>query len=138
MANTVNTTLLLTGPRNVVLFIYLESDGTSGELTGEVILDPATLVPPSPGGEDFILVETWSELSGFDALLSYEAVAPGAPMPVWSFTPTGRGHQCFKDFGGIPDLSGLDATGKVLLSTNGFTASGDRGSLVLMFTRKNV
>jgi hypothetical protein len=132
----VTSSIILAGPRNALVHIWLEADGT-GELTNQVVLDPRLdLVPPGSGGQSLVLTEFWSELSGFDVKLSFESVAPGQNLPVWNFTPTGRGHQCFKGFGGVPDTSGFDATGRVLISTNGFTQVGNVGTLTLMFTRK--
>lgn len=139
MANTVNKTVLLAGPRRVVVHLYIESDGVEGELIDTPILDPVTeLTPPSARDESLIFTGYSSELSGFDAVLSFEAEAPGTNVPVWLFTPAGRGKQNFTHFGGVPDRSGLDATGRVLLSTTGFTSAGDCGSFIFHFTRKGV
>lgn len=137
MANTVNKTVILAGPRRVVVHLYLESDGVAGELVNYPVFDPTIdCVPLAVKGESLILTGFSNEQSGFDATLSFEAVAPGVNYPLWVFTPFGRGKQNFNCFGGLPDNSGLDATGKVLMSTNGFTAAGDRGAFVLFFTRK--
>ena len=46
MTNTVNITTLMEGPRHVIVHVYIKSDGVEGEVVDQLIVDPATLVPP--------------------------------------------------------------------------------------------
>jgi hypothetical protein len=134
MANTINRTIILAGPRRVVVHLYLSSDGAAGEIVNYTLLDPTVdLAPLGVAGQDLVLTGFHNELVGFDLIMSYDATTD---QPIWVFTPTGSGEQNFNCFGGIQDTSGTGATGKVLLSTNGFTATGDRGAFVFLFTRK--
>jgi hypothetical protein len=83
MANTVNKTVILAGPRRVVVSLYIESDGVEGNLVNYPLLDPVTeLVPPSARDAALVLTGFSNELSGFDAVISFEAAAPGANYPV--------------------------------------------------------
>lgn len=129
MANTVTITTLVDGPRNAVFHVYMESDGVSGELVDLVIADPTTLYPTGKARPSFTIEEVWHSFAGFDAKLEFDSVSD---TPVWVLSQQTGNIQCFNKFGGLKDRSNaLDGSGKLLLTTSGFTAAGDMGSLVV-------
>jgi hypothetical protein len=71
----------------------------------------------------------WYDITGFDGILLFDYLVD--ETPVW--TLSGHGH--FMDFtpmGGLKDRSAvMDGTGKVLLSTAGFTTLGEQGTIIL-------
>jgi hypothetical protein len=44
----------------------------------------------------------------------------------------GEGYQDFRSFGGIKDNTGSGSTGDIMGTTNGFTAAGDEGTLLIV------
>ncbi len=128
MANVVDIQTILSGPRNLVLAIYLKSDGVSGELTNHVIFDPATINrPPS---YRMVLEKIVHNFAGFDANVSFNS---GGANPNWKWVLSeGTNHPVdFGAFGGLRDDSGQDGNGKLQLTTTGFTSSSDQGSILL-------
>lgn len=125
MANVVEVKTLLKGGRNIVLSIYLKSDGASGELNGEV------LYTPDNPTDRLSIQRVMYNFAGFDAVLAFDA---GGVDPSWKWVLT-EGTNApvdFDKFIDIKDDSGMDGTGQVLLSTTGFTASQDQGSIYLV------
>ena len=139
MANTVQIFKMMDGPSHVTLHVYLESDGASGELVNEILLDPVTdFVPAMPARQDLIVKQIWAELTGFSATLAFNGLTP---WPFWSIAPTAAAHQDWRFFGGIRDNSssplGLDSDGKLLVSTQGFTTVAARGAFVLWLEKRD-
>ncbi len=127
MANIVNVRNIEQGPRNAIFHIYLESDGATGELEDEVIIDPATIGLLST--DRLVLQKITFGLSGFDARIEFDTGVVEDKM-IWVLTP-GNSFVDFTSFGGLKDFSGLDGTAKVQITTTGFTSLGDQGSIVL-------
>lgn len=127
MANVVQVKRLANGPLNLILAVYLKSDGLSGELDNEVLIDPADL-----GLKDrrLRLRHLAYNIAGFDAVISFDA---GGVNPNWKWVLSeGTNHPIdFGPFGNIKDDSGMDGTGKLQLSTTGFTSVNDQGSIML-------
>lgn len=129
MANTVLITKLLDGPKHAIIHVFLESDGASGELVDQVLIDPTQLVPTGSAVPSFTLEGVWHSFNGFAGKIEFDSVVDTS---VWVFTENETVHTCFADFGGLKDRSNpLDGSGKLLLSTVGFTAAGDMGSMVI-------
>ena len=128
MANTVTLTKLLDGPRHLIYHLYLESDGASGDLVDQVLVDPATI---GLGEKQFFTLEdiTWG-FAGFNAALKFEILVEDTL--IWVL-PEGSGNYVdFKKYGGLKDRSNTnDGSGKLLLDTTGLTALGDAGSMIL-------
>jgi len=126
MANTVTLRTLIDGPKTAIIHVYLNSDGASGELADQVVVDASALIPvPSK----VTIEEVWWDFVGFDGLLEFDATAD---TPAWKLPAgSGQGHRKFYLFGGIKDNSGAGSTGDVLLTTNGFTAAGDEGTMII-------
>lgn len=128
MANTVQKTILLQGNK-VLLHVYLQSDGVSGELVDEVLFDPQVdAVPPIPPGRDLNVEEIWYELSGFSGTFSFQGLTD---WPFWVLAPGTAIHHDWKHFGGIKDHTPTNPTGRLLLNTSGFFNPGARGAFVL-------
>lgn len=122
-------TRILDGPRNVAVHVFIQGDG-SGDLTDEVIIDPADLDPALPNAPGLTIGRIQYDLTGFDGVLSFDELVSN--RPVWSMT----GDQCadvdFGMYGGLKDRSApLDGSGKLMLTTSGLEAD-DRGSFVVM------
>jgi hypothetical protein len=119
MANSVNTQLILDGPRHCVVKI----DGVldTSDLASMTIADPALLQGMDHSGlvkaKDLIVERiNYSVEDGLECRLSWDATTP-----VRIDNLTGRGLVKSERFGGIPNNSGAGRTGKVLLATEGWT-----------------
>lgn len=128
MANRVDVTKLLDGPRHLIYHVYLESDGVSGDLDSYTLIDPAT---ETMGTDKRFTIEdvTWG-FNGFSANLHFELLVDDTL--IWVLPPSTGNYVDFKKYGGLKDRSNpADATGKVLISTTGFVDAGDEGSIVI-------
>ncbi len=128
MANRIEVTKLLDGPRHLIYHVYLKSDGASGDIDSYTLIDPAT---ENMGSSVQFTIEdvTWG-FNGFSANLHFELLVDDTL--IWVLPPSAGNYVDFKKYGGLKDRgSVLDATGKILLSTTGFAADGDEGSLIV-------
>lgn len=125
MANTVDTQVIEDGPKFAVLKVYMASDGASGELSDQVVVDASTLwgAPTT-----LTLNAIWASTTGCSFNLEWDATTD---VGIMSFPSDFVEEFCFKKFGGIPNNSGTGKTGDILINTSGFTASGDQITLVL-------
>jgi hypothetical protein len=136
MANTVQITQVQDGPSDTVYHVYLESDGASGELTNQVILNPATLISaqtntvPMLSGPAFNIQQVWYNFSGFNGTFSFDSAVPLKVLPL---TPSVDSYLDFRPMGGLPDRTpaGSFPTGKLMFSTNGFSSLGSVGFFVI-------
>lgn len=134
MANTVTVTKILEGKKEAYFHVYLLSDGAAGELSDQVLIDPAVDFSPAlTAGTRITLMEMWGHLVGFDARLEFDATAD---TTAWVLNSQCFDHIDFSPFGGISDRSGAGATGKLQITTSGFTAATDQGTLIIR-VRKN-
>ena len=120
MANSVNIQTILDGPRNVV--VKVEGILDTSDQASMTLVDPAAL--GYMDGQNRVKAKhlrlytlTYSVEDGLEVRLAWDATTP-----VRLGQLTGRGKQCFRHFEGIPDNSGAGSTGKVLLSTEGWSA----------------
>ena len=130
MPNKIVKTLLLDSSKSAILHVYMESDGNEGDLSNFVLLDPKTDFYNSDAGLriQMTLKQVWYSFSWFDGLLTFDDLVP---YPSWQLTRDAIGYHDFRYFGGIKDRSSIDTTGKVLISTNGFAALGNVGTMVI-------
>ena len=129
MPHTVKITKLNDGPRHVVLHVYVKHDGISPDLIALPILDPTSGISPAQAAEPaFTLEQIWFDLDGFNMRLDFDDVVD---PPAWTISESAGNYVDFSCFGGIADRSGLDGTGKLLLSTSGFDAANKQGTLVI-------
>lgn len=127
MANKVVITKLLDGPKHATFHVYLESDGASGEITDLVIADPTQLVPAQSAQPHLTVEKILPSLSGFSVRVEFDSLAD---TPIWVLTEHNSDVVSFDCFGGLKDRSNpLDGSGKLLISTVGFTTAGDMGSM---------
>ena len=126
--NTLKIKTLLSGPRNLLLAIYMKSDGASGELVNEVLVDPVDYGLKAKSRLRLVRMEY--SFAGFDAVLEYGS---GGVDPNWKWvmSETANHPVDFQSYGNLIDDSGLDGTGLLTISTTGFTASTDQGSILL-------
>ena len=135
MANTVNITPLIDGSKVLVYHIYLKSDGATGDLEDEVLLDPKDLgLANEP---KFSIDEILFHFAGFDGWIEFDSGLITDTM-IWVLPEGSEAYVDFRSFGGLTDRSSkLDGTGKILLNTTGFTSSTDHGSIILKVRVKN-
>ena len=131
MANTVRIRKLSDGPREAVIHLHLKSDGASGELTDQVVVDVSTLVPvPVSIGVRAV----WYAQTGFESMLEFDATVD---TPIWRLPQsTDTNFLDFGAFGVISSDAGAGATGDVILTTTGFTSVEDEGTLILRVIKK--
>lgn len=127
MANTVNITKVIDGPRNVVIHVYIASDGASGDLVDQVLIDPVVDLNLKPT-ERMSVESITSSMSGFHARVEYDTGLVEDKM-VWVITEHDS-LASFQDIGGLKDRSGVDGTGKFQITTTGLTSVGDEGTFI--------
>jgi hypothetical protein len=128
MAHIVTPTFLLDSPSKAIVHVYIESDGQSGDLSNFVLIDPKLDFVDSPQIVQMSLAQVWYSFGWFDGFLSFDDVNP---YPSWQLSRDSASYFDFRYFGGIKDRSSIDTTGKLLLSTNGLTTAGSRGTMVI-------
>ncbi len=117
------------GERHLVLRIYIKSDGISADLNGFVLMDPTSTPSPTLKAKPFATIEEiWSDLDGFTMRLDFDDLVD---PPAWTVSPGSGGHVDFQSIGGISDRSGLDGTGRLLLSTFGLDTAAKQGSIII-------
>jgi len=129
MANVFNRKFLLNGPSTVIVSVYMKSDGATGELENQTLIDPV---------EDLGLKRTQRmsleyiayNFAGFDACIEF---ASGLVDPTFKWVISeGTNYPIdFGPFGRLLDDSGLDGTGKLQITTTGFTSIVDQGSMLI-------
>lgn len=127
MANTVTKTSLVDGEVVGVIHVYIASDGTSGDLSDEVILDASTL-----NGATAIkqIVSVESQLTGFSAIVEFDQTtdSPAVTLPSGEYKTSFLGTP-------VVNPEGSGTTGDVVLTTSGMTASGDVGHIVIKYRK---
>lgn len=121
MANSVNIQTILDGPRNVV--VKVEGILDTSDLASTTLVDPALLFPMDSQNQvkaKHLRLYTIHYIveDGLEVRLAWDATTPVRIEQL-----TGRGKSCFRHFEGIPDNSGAGSTGKVLISTEGWSAA---------------
>lgn len=139
MANTIQKTYILNGASKIALHVYLESDGAAGDLNSYTLIDPTIEMNPQMApGRDLTIEKIFFELQGFSCKFGFDGVASGQWV-AWLLSAGATSPHDFTSFGDIPDRSGgaagANASGKLLLTTSGFTSTSCRGSLVIQLKR---
>ena len=130
MANVIEVTKLLEGPRHVILQAYIEHDGFSQELKDFVLYDGNTETDQKKVTVRLTVEEILFHFAGFDATLSFDSGLVDKKN-IWVLPEGAANHVDFRPFGGFKDRSELDGTGILLINTNGFTDSNAKGSLII-------
>lgn len=121
MSNRIDVTTLLDGPKHALIHVFMQADG-SGEI------DSYDLTSGIDGAPYYLEDVTWA-FSGFAAKLHFELLVNDTL--IWVL-PEFSDYIDFTKYGGIKDKGNpLDATGKLLITTTGFTNIGDEGSLII-------
>lgn len=121
------------GSRLVVLQVYIKGDN-SGELVNEVLADPASLYPKMASKPCFSILEIDYDFSGFDVQLAYDSTPD---QPIWNLPmASSSNHEDFRHMGGLADRSGLDGTGKLLISTKGLSVN-KHGSFTITMKKRS-
>lgn len=128
MTNLVNVRVLENGPRNIIIAVFLKSDGATGELEDVTLVDPVALGLPVTTRFGLRYIDY--NLAGFDATIQF---ASGGVVPnyQWQLVEGANNPADFDWCGGLWDNSGIDGTGKLQISTVGFTSTTDSGSILI-------
>jgi len=129
MAHKITITQLIPGNHLSQFHIFLESDGATADLSDYVIVDPVADLGLTAKARPAIEMITYN-FKGFDAKVEFDSGLVDDSM-IWVLPQSADNHVCFKAWGGLKDQSGPDGTGKLLLSTNGFSAAGSMGSILI-------
>lgn len=129
MPNIVQVKFISKGPRNSTLAVYLQSDGLAGDLNKQVIVDPVADYG-LPATTRLTLLRVDYNLAGFDSIIEFDT---GVPDPNWKWVLVEGANNPvdFQPYGGIKDDSGVNGTGKILLTTSGFNSTQDFGSILM-------
>lgn len=126
MPNTVELQTINDGPRNLVLHLHIDGDG-SGDLSAQKIIDASSYLY-SPTKLRLLILQ--AEFTGFTGELIWDATTPKHCFEI----PDYDVDKDFTKFGGIPNNAGTGITGDVLLTTVGL-GSGDTGHAILHFIK---
>ena len=127
MANIVAVTRVLEG-RHSTFHVYMRSDGVAGELVDQVIIDPVADLGLT-SAERMAIEKIQYSLFGFQARIEFDTGLVEDKM-LWVLH--GTDTVDFQSESGLKDRSSaLDGTGKLLISTNGFTSTDDEGSFYI-------
>ena len=121
------------GNRNLNLKYTLA--GTSGDISNSILVNVSGFTDKDGtaiGANGLTLVGIDASLTGFSANLLWDATSNVELLEIPSDQPFSRD---FKNVGGIKDNSGGGSTGDVLITTTGYTASGDGGHIYLKFKK---
>lgn len=130
MAATATQQIISNGPRNLVLKYTIA--GTTGDAAAVKLVDISAL-DSSLGAYDLRLDKASWSLTGFSCKLAWDATTDADLIEM----SNGWGKVDFSSVGGIPNNADAGITGDVMFTTTGYTASGDGGSFVLHFKKKN-
>ena len=130
MAHKVTITKILPGNHRSQFHIYLLSDGTSGELVDEVLIDPVTDLG-IPSSSRLAIERITYSFTGFSSRIEFDTGVVDDKM-IWVLPEKANEPIDFNPWGGLKDQSGLDGTGKIQITTNGLTNAGSEGSILIM------
>ena len=138
MAHTVAVTKLLDGPRHAIIHVYLKSDGISPDLKRVVLVDPHSddLNVYRDSKPVFVVEEVRYDFAGFDASIQFDSGLVNDNY-IWVLPEGASAHVDFRDYGGFADRSGLDGTGKLMITTFGLLSIGDQGSMIIKIRFKD-
>ena len=125
MVNTVEVQTLVSGPRNLVLKVHIDGDG-SGEETDTLIVDASAY-----GASEVKIMGVHGDFSGFTAELEWDATTNVHAMNI----PDYDVDADFTKFGGLINNAGAGKTGDILITTTGL-GLGDTGHLILEMKKK--
>ena len=119
MTHIIDKKIIKDTPRDVITQTVLISDGVSGELNSEVLVDVSSLVG-SP--DHLIVVGVMGQLKGWDGLLNFQAAIADPVIPIFN----DAGFK-FEFIPGVVDPMSNAYTGDIVLKTIGFNTAGNSG-----------
>ena len=132
MADTVDTNVMIDGPRNYIARFTNVSDST-GE-SAAVKVDISTLLGPEPGQAPTslsLLSATWN-VQGFEGVkIEWDHTANDEIIIC-----SGEGYVDFRRFGGIHDPRSAGGTGNIVFTTFGTAVANDTYDILLEFVKK--
>lgn len=127
MANTVDISKLVDTADFAVIHVYLASDGVAGELTDTVIVDASALAGAN-NVKNIIYIDAC--LVGFSARIEADGTTDAGAIVLPADIPVTFDFS--KNNFSVTSLSTLvGATGDLTITTNGFTAAGDQGFIII-------
>lgn len=114
--------------RNQYLF-YFDSDGSSGDFTDKVLVDPVDDLG-LPSTTRLHIERIQYNLSGFSARIEFDTGLVDDKQ-IWVLTEGTDNFVDFLPWGSLIDLSGADGTGKIQITTTGLGSVSDQGSLLI-------
>lgn len=134
MANVTSTQIILDGPRNTV--VKVEGILDTSDLASFVVADPATLAGWDNTGLQksaklSLLKVTYSIEDALEVRLAWDATTPARLVEL-----TGRGKISYYDIGGVTNNADAGVNGKVLLSTEGWSAGKILSFTVILHFKK--
>lgn len=135
MAHTLNLTKLEEGEAHATFHYFMKSDGASGELSAQTLVDPTTdFSPVLTAGQRMIVKHIWYEVYGFN--LTFLFGSSGTNWPFWVLTPGVNSEHDWRYFGGIKDTAPATPNGKLLITTAGFATATSLGSFVIRVEKR--
>lgn len=129
MANLLTTQTIIDGARNTVIKVTGVLD--TSDLAYTIVVDPTTLVPqPTQLRLDHI---DYSVSDQLELRIQWDATVPVDIMPL-----AGRGRMTFWNFGGLQNNAGAGKTGKIGISTKGWTSGTQTFTLVFEMVKQGV
>jgi len=133
MANVAETQILLDGPRNAVIKLTATLD-TADETAVEKV-DPATLSNINSNGEkaNRVVIDRieYDVEDGLTVSLLWDATADKDIVHMER-----PGSLCFADFGGLSNNAGAGVTGKILLTTQGWSTGQVLSYTIVLYLKK--
>lgn len=120
MANAIASQTLISGPRNLILKVTFDGDG-SGDESGTTLVDVSSF-----NTSEVRLIRVQASLVGFSMSVSWDATTDKLFMTV----PDYEFNQDFTMFGGLVNNAGAGKTGDIVYNTIGLGAS-DHGHIIL-------
>lgn len=128
MAHKVIVTPTVQGHHSVV-HVYIESDGASADLVDQVLIDPVADLKLKSSARP-VVEGVCHSFVGFDARLEFDSGLVDDNM-IWVLSSQSAGEVDFVPYSGLKDLSGLDGTGKLQITTSGLSSAGSMGSMFI-------
>jgi len=135
MANTIQKNTILDGPRHAIIQAWFASDGVTGELSDEVLVDVSALsVAEGQTSISSLVVEKiFATTSGAAAELDFDRTTNQGIIEL----PTdSEADYDFRKMGGGVYDHGTGSTGDIIMSTTGFADAGDDISIQIQVRKK--
>ena len=126
--NTVDVNIVERGDRNLVVAVFLQSDGAEGDLTNYTLIDPVADLGLKSSAR-LSLVQIDHAFNGFSSIIQFDSGSVD-PLFRWVLAEHTSSPIDFSYMGALKDTSGLDGTGKLQITTDGFTSTSDFGAIL--------